>query len=683
MLLSMVLITIALTVLSQTPQAFKYQAVVRDNSGEILQNQAVGIRISIHDSIAGGTVVYQETFIETTNDFGLVNMEIGNGTPTIGAFTDIDWGSNSKFLETEIGPTGGNSYVSMGTSQMLSVPFALLSQNADITNTISDTDGDTYITPEQNPDDDTIRMYIEGVEKIRITSKSIELLNNGRSIFIGEGAGANDDLSDNNNVAIGTGAMFYNTSKFENIAIGDSVLKYNGQGSVWLWEGTGNTAVGSKSMLSNKIGWYNTALGCHALNQNSNGAHNTAIGYQAMLSNISGIENTSIGEAALGLNTTGNDNVAIGTFTMYGNISGHKNTAVGKLALRYNTTGNSNIAIGYRALFNNKDGSNLIAIGDSALYNNGTDTIWINEPKNNIAVGSKALYANTTGYNNAAYGNYALYSNTTGYKNTAIGYRTLDDNSSGDYNTACGSATLNSNTEGSNNTAFGSAALSHNTTGDRNTAVGLAALNGNTSGFGNTSTGYGALMASQVGDYCTAIGYLSFGWNELDNASALGANAQPITDGDIRLGDNAVDWIGGHSEWYKTSDGRFKTNIKENVPGLDFILELRPVSYQWDVQKLNNYMAIPDSAYKGNVLEDLVLKKEAIVYTGFVAQEVEQAARKTGYDFSGIHVPENEHDPYSLAYSSFIMPLVKAVQELAEQNQALQAEIKELKEKIK
>ncbi|MCD4734886.1 MAG: right-handed parallel beta-helix repeat-containing protein [Bacteroidales bacterium] len=128
--ISFYFIILPLIVLAQSPQAFKYQAVVRDGAtGEILQNQQVGIRISIHDVTAGGNIVYQETFTETTSSFGLVNLNIGKGTPTVGSFTGIDWGSNSKFLEIEIDQTGGVSYISMGTSELLSVPYALYSEN--------------------------------------------------------------------------------------------------------------------------------------------------------------------------------------------------------------------------------------------------------------------------------------------------------------------------------------------------------------------------------------------------------------------------------------------------------------------------------------------------------------------------------------------------------------------------
>lgn len=125
------LIILTVFTFAQSPQAFKYQTVVRDVAGEILQNQVVGLKMSIHETTANGTIVYQETFTKTTNNFGLVNLEIGTGTSTIGTFATIDWGSGSKFLETELDPAGGSTYVSMGTSQLLSVPYALHAGTSD------------------------------------------------------------------------------------------------------------------------------------------------------------------------------------------------------------------------------------------------------------------------------------------------------------------------------------------------------------------------------------------------------------------------------------------------------------------------------------------------------------------------------------------------------------------------
>ncbi|MCF8403893.1 MAG: hypothetical protein K9H58_08110 [Bacteroidales bacterium] len=118
-------ILISASVFSQPPQAFKYQAVVRDATGDIISNQTVNIRISIHNETPGGTIIYQETFSETTNQFGLVNLNIGLGTPSIGFFAGIDWKNDSKFIEVEIGD--GVDYISLGTSELFSVPYSLYS----------------------------------------------------------------------------------------------------------------------------------------------------------------------------------------------------------------------------------------------------------------------------------------------------------------------------------------------------------------------------------------------------------------------------------------------------------------------------------------------------------------------------------------------------------------------------
>jgi len=128
--IAMVIITITLNALAQPPQAFKYQAMVRDANGEIVSNQAIDVRISIHDNWSGGTIIYQETHSVTTNPFGLISLNIGWGTPVVGySFLNIDWTYLQKYIEVEVDLTGGGAYVSMGTSQLLSVPFSLHSLN--------------------------------------------------------------------------------------------------------------------------------------------------------------------------------------------------------------------------------------------------------------------------------------------------------------------------------------------------------------------------------------------------------------------------------------------------------------------------------------------------------------------------------------------------------------------------
>jgi len=114
---------------AQAPDAFKYQAVVRNAAGNILGNQAVGMQLIIHQSTATGTTIYSETFAATTNAYGLVNLQIGTGL-TSGNFSSIDWGNGPYFIETAVDVNGGTSYSSMGTSQLLSVPYALYAEVA-------------------------------------------------------------------------------------------------------------------------------------------------------------------------------------------------------------------------------------------------------------------------------------------------------------------------------------------------------------------------------------------------------------------------------------------------------------------------------------------------------------------------------------------------------------------------
>jgi hypothetical protein len=112
----------------QPPQVFKYQAVIRDASGEIMSNQPVDLRISIRNGSTGGTIVYQETFLETTNQFGQVSLNIGTGTVLIGTFSGIDWSSGSKFMQVD--KKEGSFYNLMGTSELSAVPYALYTERS-------------------------------------------------------------------------------------------------------------------------------------------------------------------------------------------------------------------------------------------------------------------------------------------------------------------------------------------------------------------------------------------------------------------------------------------------------------------------------------------------------------------------------------------------------------------------
>ncbi len=103
--------------------ALNYQAVARNSSGTILASQTVGIRISIENG-SGGTVLYSERHVPTTNQFGLFTLKIGSGTPLTGTYNSIVWGNGNQWMKVDMDPSGGTSYTTMGESELLSVPFS-------------------------------------------------------------------------------------------------------------------------------------------------------------------------------------------------------------------------------------------------------------------------------------------------------------------------------------------------------------------------------------------------------------------------------------------------------------------------------------------------------------------------------------------------------------------------------
>jgi len=155
--------------------------------------------------------------------------------------------------------------------------------------------------------------------------------------------------------------------------------------------------------------------------------------------------------------------------------------------------------------------------------------------------------------------------------------------------------------------------------------------------------------------------------------------------------------IGGYQNWSNISDGRYKENIRENVPGLEFISLLKPVTYTVDINGISKFLGedIKGGDVRTNAEGNPIFQKEdeeghqltqqgrdeksKIMYTGFIAQDVEAAASKVGYDFSGVDKPQNEHTLYGLRYAEFVVPLVKAVQDLDEENRKMKIENSELK----
>jgi hypothetical protein len=121
-------ILLTATMFAQSPQKMSYQAVIRNSSDQLVNNHAVGMKVSILQGSATGPAVYVETQTPTSNANGLVTIEVGGGTPVTGTFAGIDWSTGTYFIKTETDPNGGTSYSITGTSQLLSVPYSLFAK---------------------------------------------------------------------------------------------------------------------------------------------------------------------------------------------------------------------------------------------------------------------------------------------------------------------------------------------------------------------------------------------------------------------------------------------------------------------------------------------------------------------------------------------------------------------------
>ena len=394
------------------------------------------------------------------------------------------------------------------------------------------------------------------------------------------------------------------------------------------------------------------------------------------------------------------------------------NVFIGLHSGQANTAGYSNIALGNGALKLNTDRNQITAIGDSALYNNGNAaSIFVGDGMYNVAIGSKALYANTDGYENTATGYQALAFNTHGFENAAFGASSLANNTIGIANTSMGSRSLFRNASGFQNTAFGTEALYGNIDGLSNVAIGYEALVQNVSGSSNvvigsfaafhnngnlasknTVVGTAALQSTTNSQFNTAVGFaagnfFNNGYNnvflgansdvnqgDLFNVIAIGQGTVCTASSQVTIGNGATNSYRAYANWSNISDGRFKKDIQENVRGLSFIMKLRPVTYHLIIHELNNKLYAGRKIETDKFTQQAIQEKEQQLQTGFVAQEVEEAAKQTGYDFSGVDKPKNDKDFYGLRYAEFVVPLVKAVQEQQQMIEALRKENQTQKE---
>jgi trimeric autotransporter adhesin len=452
-----------------------------------------------------------------------------------------------------------------------------------------------------------------------------------RKIYLGEGAGENDlsnYSSTNANIGIGNGTLA-KIDPFDdiyNIAIGDSALHKN-----------------IESVFGNAS--RNIAVGHHALKNGVGLFNNIAIGYLS--------QNESSGSSS---------NISLGNYSMQ-NFQGGNSIAIGNNALGNDglppTTNSQCIAIGTSAMRYAAAGSFSIGIGQFNLLGNVGNY--------NTSIGNRTMKNNIAGEKNAAYGDSALHANLDGNNNVAMGFEAGKSNTNGNLNCFIGA-----------NSGIG------NTVGDRNIAIGRQTYTQTPSSIGNIIIGSNAADTFDLGSNNTLIGaFTDVNANGYTQSTGLGYNAYVTASNQVKIGATTTTSIGGFQNWTNFSDGRFKQNVKPNVPGLDFILKLKPVTYNLDIEGIDKMLgkfANEEDDIKQNLAN--VQHAKSIIYTGFVAQEVETAAQKLGFQFSGVDAPKNEKDFYGLRYAEFVVPLVKAVQEQQQKIEKVESENADLKNKL-
>ena len=482
----------------------------------------------------------------------------------------------------------------------------------------------------------------------------------------------------NNNIGIGTCALLNNEAGYNNIAVGYGALMNSvangitsvcavigGEGACYFpccgnWD---NVALGACSLLSHVTGSCNVAIGAGALQNMTYGYGNVAIGRCAGANITRGICNTIIGSAP-GLPTlygtvsisagtcerikvdsnglcingslfssnpslTFRDNLVIGTAGTTstrggGGGYGTSNILIGSWAGYCSNTGNGNFAIGQYALCCNSGGSWNFAQGYRALGNNSTGC-------GNFAQGRCVLLNNSTGNFNFAQGYNALQFNTAGCDNFAQGVRALNCNITGNGNIAIGRFSL-WNTRGSVNIGLGCAALQNNTTGCYNIGLGVSALYGTTTGSNNLALGFSAGSNNTTGI----------------NNSFIGCGAQGLTgaaSNTITLGNSSITTIRAQVTTISAlSDCRDKTNITGIPIGLNFIREVNPVQFEWNMR---------DGA------------KVGVSEMGFIAQELDALQQKYGVESSLELVLKDNPDRLEATPGKLLPVIIKAIQELA------------------
>jgi hypothetical protein len=576
------------------------------------------------------TSVNSQHYLSNEEDVRLIGLfSNGSGASATDNIVGIGGGSGSHNAATSIQfYTAANATTVSGSTRLtIKSNGSLVANPGGSGNTAFGEDAGIALN--SNTDHNTLFGYQTGKD----------LVNGDKNVFVGFGAGfaATNTI---NSVAIGSGALdAVTTGGHYNIAIGTNVLTAltTGEENIAIGDSVGlNMTATSDCVLIGSGAGINinhtdadgtVAIGQQALNALTEGNKNLAIGYQALHDVAGGDGNMGIGyQAGASLGRTEFDNIAIGSRAM---LSMQENASSSSV--------DSNIAIGIDAMTGGELGSGAnflrnIAIGHNALNSTGS-----HGNTGLMAIGYDALTANTSGQGNTAVGYLSGQSITTTSQNTLLGYNA--------------GQTLTSN----RNTLLGYQAGVSITSGNDNVCVGNAAGDGLQDANGNVIIGHNSDAVSDS-NYANVIGHNITG--TATQRSRIGAGSNYVE----------LDHSTSGNNWANTSDVRVKENIVDSDLGLDFVNKLRAVKYEERPKK-----DWPQEFLSTSGSEDLEEKSQK-VFDGFIAQEVKAIVDESKTTFSAWQIDEN-NKKQQLQYAMFVVPLVKAVQELS-------AKVTELESKL-
>jgi trimeric autotransporter adhesin len=605
------------------------------------------ISLSNNDNNTGNTVFGKNAFNASSDNVSDYNVAVGESAMGTGAVSGAVYNTAVGYKALD-DLTGGDANVAVGS-------FAGTNITTGVSNVaIGAYDGTNF---------GALHVNTVGSYNIAIGTKALGIANendNDGTVAIGHfacavQAGTGGAQFDNATVGIGYKALTALTTGVGNTSIGYEAGKE-------IDDGNGNTILGYQAALTHAGGQYNVVIGWKAMDDtdaggsSENSNNNVAIGASAMggtWANATTEFNVAIGTSSMaGALNNSVGTVAIGYQSLFGLTSGAKNTAIGYESSKNTIAGQSNTSIGYQSL--TKFGSS--SGGDNSSYN--------------TAVGDRAMggghntTTSNTGFKNVAIGQLALGGSTgtttaiTAHSNVAIGFEAGKVISSANNNVFIGRGAGDAVTTGSSNTAVGSGAGGAIIGGSNNTALGVGAGSSITTGANNTYIGYVANASA----------------NDVNDEIVLSAGSDAVTGGGtetIRIGvdsDFITNDFGENATWTHSSDKRIKKDIEDSELGLDFINDLRPVTFK---KKAPSEYPQEFEQYDASTTER---KNPNRKHYGFIAQEVKEAMDNAGHSEFPVW-KENRDGMQELGETELITPLIKAVQELS-------AKVKELEAKL-